>query len=301
MRRNIPLSLITTGHCDFEILSEIEGEILARAGGLPKLEEAIPPMLRECIDDVIQTPRTGRRSYEELEKTEKTYIGTRVEIMLRALLGLKKGRLDLTIAGYDVDVKHTMGGNWMIPVEALGHPCVLLAADEEHAVCYMGLIVARPEYLTAGANRDAKRSISAGGFQHVRWLLNAVPYPPNFWRTLSSPIVDEIFAGTSGNSRAVALFTHVRDRPITRNVIEAVGRQKDFMRRIRADKGPRGTRGALARAGIVLMSGDYDQQLARAFRLTPPGPSEFMSHLVRDDREAAIARRAGYQVPWPTS
>ena len=34
----------------------------------------------KLVDDVIMTPKTGRRSYDELEKTEKTYIGTRVEI-----------------------------------------------------------------------------------------------------------------------------------------------------------------------------------------------------------------------------
>ena len=76
-------------------------------------------MLRDCIDDVIMTAKTGRRSYEELEKTEKTYIGTRVEIELRALLRLRKGRLDTVILGHDVDIKHTMGSNWMIPTEAV--------------------------------------------------------------------------------------------------------------------------------------------------------------------------------------
>ena len=301
MRRNIPTTLVCAGHCDFAILSEIESEILVRGGGLPKLKADIPAMLRECIDDVIQTPRTGRRAYDELEKTEKTYIGTRVEIMLRALLGFKRGKLDLKIGEHDVDVKHTMGGNWMIPTEAVGHPCILIAADEEHALCYMGLIIARLEYLTASSNRDAKKSISAEGFQHVHWLLNGTPYPPNFWRTVAPAAVEQIFSGSSGNARAVSLFSLVRDRPIGRNVIEAVGQQKDFMRRIRADKGQQGTRGALARRGIVLMSGDYDRQLAQSFNLTPPGPSEFMSHLILDEREAAVAKAAGYEVPWPIS
>src|SRR5690606_15405344 len=115
-------------------------------------------LLRRCIDDVIMTPKTGRRSYDELEKTEKTYIGTRVEIELRALLHLPKGRLDTVVLGHDVDIKNTMGSNWMIPTEAVDHPCILVAADEARATCYLGLIVARPAYLTLGQNKDAKKS-----------------------------------------------------------------------------------------------------------------------------------------------
>ena len=65
-------------------------------------------MLRQCVDDVIMTPKTGRRSYDELEKTEKTYIGTRVEIELRAMLNLPKGKLDTVILGVSKDsvIKH---------------------------------------------------------------------------------------------------------------------------------------------------------------------------------------------------
>ena len=40
----------------------------------------------------------------ELEKTEKTYIGTKVEILVRDFFRLPKGILDLTIDGLDVDV-----------------------------------------------------------------------------------------------------------------------------------------------------------------------------------------------------
>ncbi|WP_299593712.1 NaeI family type II restriction endonuclease, partial [uncultured Tateyamaria sp.] len=90
---------------------------------------------------------------------------------LRALLGLRKGRLDTEILGQDVDIKNTMGSNWMIPTEAVDQPCILVAADEARALCYLGLIVARPAYLTVGKNKDAKRSISAEGFRHILWLL----------------------------------------------------------------------------------------------------------------------------------
>lgn len=93
MRSQLPKSLIVAGHPDFLLLSAIAADLEARAGGAGRIVQEVPELLREVIDDVIQTPTTGRRSYDELEKTEKTYIGTRVEIMLRALLSLPRGRL----------------------------------------------------------------------------------------------------------------------------------------------------------------------------------------------------------------
>lgn len=292
MRANLPASLIAPGHPDFDVSSAIVAELDQKAGGPGKLAQEVPALLREVVDDVIQTPRTGRRSYNELEKTEKTYIGTRVEIMLRALLSLPRGRLDAVVAGHDTDIKHTMGNNWMIPGEAIDHPCILVAADEDRARCYLGLIVARPAYLTAGANRDAKRSISAAGFAHIRWIFANHPYPPNFWRTIPAASVQRIVSGRTGNERVIALFREVQDEPITRETVEGVARQKDFMRRIRADGG-RGTRDLLAAEGVLLLSGKYDGALIRAFGL-PMG--DFVAHTPADERERQVARAAGWRV-----
>lgn len=292
MRANLPASLVAPGHPDFAVSSAIVAELDQRAGGPGKLAQEVPALLREVVDDVIQTPRTGRRSYDELEKTEKTYIGTRVEIMLRALLSLPRGRLDAVVAGHDTDIKHTMGNNWMIPGEAIDHPCILVAADEDRARCYLGLIVARPEYLTAGANRDAKRSISAAGFAHIHWIFADQPYPPNFWRTIPAASVQRIVSGRTGNDRVMALFREVQGVPITRDTVEGVARQKDFMRRIRSDGG-RGTRDLLAAEGILLLSGKYDGPLIRALGL-PMG--DFIAHTPASAQEVAIARAAGWRV-----
>lgn len=90
MRAKLPASLVVQGHPDFAVSSAIIPDLEQRAGGQGRLAQEVPALLREVVDDVIQTPRTGRRSYDELEKTEKTYIGTRVEIMLRALLSPSK-------------------------------------------------------------------------------------------------------------------------------------------------------------------------------------------------------------------
>ena len=292
MRSALPTSLVVAGHPDFALLSAIAADLEARAGGVGRIAQEVPALLREVVDDVIQTPRTGRRSYDELEKTEKTYIGTRVEIMLRALLSLPRGRLDAVVLGHDTDIKHTMGDNWMIPAEALGHVCVLIAADELRARCYFGLFVARTEYLTGAGNRDGKKSLSAAGKAHVLWIFADHPYPPNFWRTIPAASVDRIVSGRTGNDRVMALFREVQGIPVTRETVEGVARQKDFMRRIRADNG-RGTRDLLAAEGILLLSGKYDGPLIRALGL-PMG--DFVAHTPTSAHEFALAQAAGWQV-----
>lgn len=300
MKQKLPDSLVRPGHADFDLLSPLAEEITSRAGGAMALEHDVPRMLRDCIDDVIMTPKTGRRAYEELEKTEKTYIGTRVEIELRALLGLRKGRLDTEILGRDVDIKHTMGANWMIPTEALDCACLLVAADEARARCYLGLVMARPAYLTQGQNKDAKRSLSAEGFRHILWLLQDQPYPANFWRSADEEAVAQIFAGETGNERMARLFRLIQRRPIPRDVVEAVAQQKDFMRRIRADGG-HGTRDILARERIVLLEGQKDAQLIRALELPPCPASAFVSCRIESGYHARMVEQSRHHVEWPTS
>jgi len=293
LKKNIPDSIVVAGHPDHTLLTAIATEIAKRAGGGEALATKFSAMLRQCVDDVIMTPKTGRRSYDELEKTEKTYIGTRVEIELRAMLRLPKGKLDTVILEHDVDIKNTMGSNWMIPTEAIDNPCILVAADEVRAVCYLGLFVARPEYLTLGQNKDSKKSVSALGFANIFWVLLDHPYPPNFWRTVPPDVIERIFAGKSGNQRMATLFREVQHQPITRDVVEAVAQQQDFMRRIRSDNG-RGTRDHLAREGILLLSGHYDAPLIAALGLPSCSGSEFISCTLEDERESALAIEHGF-------
>ena len=97
---------------------------LYQSGGwIVELTQEIPQIIRRAIDEVIDAPRTNRFILSETEKTEKTYLGTKIEILLRAYLGLPKGNvLDLSIAGVETDIKNTMGSNWTIPMEALVIP-----------------------------------------------------------------------------------------------------------------------------------------------------------------------------------
>lgn len=273
-------------------------EIVKRGGGTAALQDSFTKMLREAIDSVIMTPKTGRRAYVELEKTEKTYIGTRVEIELRSLLKLPKGKLDTVVLGHDVDIKHTMGNNWMIPTEAVGHPCILVAADETQAKCYLGLFVAELHYLTLSQNKDSKKSIAAAGFPHIMWLLNGVHYPPNFWRHVPLGVVQAIYQQKTGNGRVVELFKGMQKTVITRDVIEATAMQKDFMRRIRADN-KRGTRDILAKQGILLLNGHYDAPLIALLALPYCSTSEFISFQPVDLAQVQLAAAHGHPLILP--
>lgn len=293
LRKRIPTSLVVPGHRDYELLKSIADEIDRKAGGRAELAAEMPVMLRECIDALINTPRTGRRDFNELEKVEKTFIGTHVEIVVRRFLRLAKGLLDTVILGHDVDVKFTTGDNWTIPPEAYGHPCLIIAADEERSLCFVGLIVIRPEVMHGGAgNRDAKRGISAEGFEHILWLLCEHPYPPNFWRTVSPEATERITSARSGNDRVIALFEEVQERPISRDVIDATARQKDFTRRTRADNG-RGSRDKLLERGILLLTGTKHPALIEALGLPFCRRGEYISYTPKTEEEWRLAEAAG--------
>jgi Restriction endonuclease NaeI len=293
LRKTIPNSVVVHGHPDFELLNSIAIEIERKVGSRQALTAEIPILLRECIDALINTPRTGRRDFDELEKVEKTFIGTHVEIVIRRFLRLEKGKLDTVILGHDVDIKFTTGDNWTIPPEAYGHPCLVIAADEERALCFVGLIVIRPEFMHGGSgNRDSKRGISSAGFANILWLLANQPYPPNFWRTVGKESIERITGGKSGNERVVALFEEVQRRPISRDVIDATARQKDFTRRTRSDNG-RGSRDILLDRGILLLTGTKHPDLIERLELPYCRRGEYISYAPLHESEWALAAANG--------
>ena len=47
-------------------------------------EQFFGGIVRRAIDEVIDGPRTGRWSMDQLTRTEKSYVGSKIEILLRA-------------------------------------------------------------------------------------------------------------------------------------------------------------------------------------------------------------------------
>ena len=277
-------------HQDYVLIKQLEAAILRHAGGFEKFRVDIPQLLRRAIDEVIDSARSNRFTLIEIEKTEKTYIGTKIEILLRNHLGMKKGKvLDLSIDGIEVDIKNTIGSNWTIPIEAMGHPCILLKAQETTSRCSFGLIVIRDDILNAGRNRDGKRTVSKTGFAQVHWLLRDVPYPENFWEYLDSATRKEITSHRGGTTGVAALFRAVQGRPISRLIVQSVAQENDPMRRIRRNGG---ARDLLAPEGIAILWGQKDRELIRQLGLPNCGPDEFVSFKPEKPEDVAILRAA---------
>ncbi|MDR3425521.1 MAG: NaeI family type II restriction endonuclease [Alphaproteobacteria bacterium] len=286
MIRHPPL---TSAHRDYAIVQQLESALAHQAHGLDKLKQALPSLIRAAIDEVIDAPRTGRVHARELEKTEKTYIGTKVEILVRNFFRLPKGILDLTIDGLDVDVKNTLGDTWMIPREAVGKPCILVASDEDKHTCFFGIFIAHLDNLTSGVNQDQKRSVSAAGFMNIHWILIDEPYPVSFWSKLGTQKTHAIMRGKSGSERVEALFREVQAIPVHRDIVQAVAQQKDYMKRLRKNGG---ARDVLAREGIAILSATYDSLLIRRLGLPPLDRDEFISFKPTSAADIAMLQRA---------
>lgn len=283
---------VDPGHPDYVVIKHVEAEVLKRAGGIERLRAEFPQLIRRAIDEVIDTPRTKRLLMNQLEKTEKTYIGTKIEILLRDFLGLPKGILDLVVDGVDVDIKNTISSNWMIPDEAVGKPCILVMSDEKLALCQLGIIFARIENLNPGFNKDNKRSISTStGFLNINWILLNTPYPKNFWEDIDPKIAKWIMQGGSGNERLIRLFETLPKRPIHRNIIQGVARQQDYMKRLRRNGGARDT---LSRNGIALLSGKYDSPTISRLGLVRIDNDEFISYKPENEEEEEYLKHLGY-------
>jgi len=215
------------------------------------LEAVFARAVRKAIDEVIDGARTGRYRYEELETQEKTYIGTRIEIVVRTELGLERdGKLDTVIAGWPVDFKWSARGSWMIPREAVGELCLLLSGDEAGGTFSVGLLRCEEDYLNRVPNQDAKRTVSKAGKQQIRWLVRRGVLPVNFLATLDEPTRAAVLAQPAGQARVREFFSRVTGRPVPREVIPTLAIQADPMRRIRKDKADR-------LAGMKILSGHY--------------------------------------------
>ena len=284
---------LAADHVDHLELSALEGDLLKAVGGQLLFEEKLRSFFRSAIDEVIDTARTGRFFLKQLEKTEKTYLGTKFEILLRDWLQVPKGIiLDLMVGGREVDVKSTTGGGsgWMIPREAIDQFCILLRINEVTSRCAVGLVRARPDYLRAGRNQDQKTSFSSAGTANIWWLVSDFPYTPNFWTLISDDMRDRIMGSGKGTKRLATLFEHCLSLPISRVQVAAIAAQDDFMKRLRRNGG---ARDVLAPKGIAILYSENDRDLMRTLGLNF-GYREFMSFKPTLPEHIQLLRDAGH-------
>lgn len=285
---------LANDHQDYADLAKLESDLLFEIGGWDNFEEKLRGFFRSAIDEVIDTARTGRHFFHELEKTEKTYLGTKFEIVLRDWLGVPRGvKLDLLIGGEEVDVKSSTSaqrGGWMIPPEAFEELCILIKVRERSAQCDFGLVRARAEYLRSSANRDAKTSFSAEGRKHIWWMAKDFDYTPNFWSVISEEDRLAIMTAGGGSKRIAELFKRCQRVGVSRVQIEAVAAQDDFMKRLRANGG---ARDILRPMGIVILYTETDRELMRNLGLKF-GSREFVSYKPDSAEDLILLREHNY-------
>jgi hypothetical protein len=232
--------------------------------------------IRQSIDEVLDGPRTGRWDFLHLEKTEKTYVGTKVEIVARTALGLEPGpNLDLEIEGIDVDIKWAMNSQWQIPREAVGQLCLCIGGRDHLRAFEVGLIRCSPEMLNRGANQDGKRTLSAAGRKAMHPIVARAPLPTNFVAEMDPEIRVEVMAENSIQHRVTKLFKLVPHTPVPHLALQTVAMTTgDPVRRTRADTG-RGD----PLEGMVVLSSKYANGIVEALGFERMPPDHFMSVL----------------------
>jgi hypothetical protein len=263
-------------------LDRVEARILARD---PK-GERFASVLRETYDQLYDGQRTGRYSWDELRKTEKTYMGTLVEINLHRAFDFGDGiAMDYLIDGVDTDCKFSQKlGGWEIPPEAYeaGHICLVVWADDRESLWQAGLIrVADDPGLLGTENRDRKRKLTPQGESRIRWLYEQPGLPENLLLHIPEDIREKIMDATppnrrrsTGQQRINMLFRLVQRRLVNRASVLTVGRQKDALKRARDARQPQ----HLGKEGmLVLGHQENDPLVARALGLPLPTKGDFVS------------------------
>lgn len=284
---------LSVDHIDYGDLGALETDLLVAVKGKELFEEKLRSFFRSAIDEVIDTARTGRYFLSDLEKTEKTYLGTKFEILLRDWLQVPKGVvMDFLIGGREVDVKSTTGGKsgWMIPLEAKNQLLILLRINEDRSTCAVGLVRARTAYLRSGENRDRKTSFSAEGTKNIWWMVQDFSYTPNFWTLISDDLRERIMAPRGGTDRLTTLFENCLETPVSRVLIASIAAQDDFMKRIRRNGG---ARDKLAPKGIAVLYSETDRSVMQQLGLSF-GTREFVSYKPKNEDEAKLLRDAGH-------
>lgn len=236
-------------------MQNVRKELMRHVGGEQHFAKRTGDIIRSAVDYVIDAPTLFRYSVADLEPDEKTAVGKRIERLLRFNFKIPRGKkLDIYLAGEDVDIKTTMGKNWMFSKSSHDRINLLFAYDESKATFSVGLAYVLEDHLNA-PNRDQKRSLSSEHRSNISWILKDASYQPNFLGMLPKSDLDKIVSPKSGLQRVVNLLRLSTGVVIPRHVICSVANQKDPMKRIRSNGG---ARDLLWDESILVLSGTYD-------------------------------------------
>jgi Restriction endonuclease NaeI len=260
--------------------------------------DRVASVIRDTFDQLYDGQHTGRWNFDQLHKTEKTHMGTLVEINLHREFDFDDGNeTDYRIAGVQVDCKYSMKPfGWMLPPEVIGEIALLVTANDAASTWRAGLLRISPEVVRGTQNRDAKTMLSREGRGRIRWLWSDHPgLAPNLFHQLDAATRDAIFgaksrSGRHGQARVNELFRRVHGRIVRRAELATVAQQDDFMKRAR---GNGGARTALQSEGILVLGHqDNDPLIAAALGLPIPRKGELVATRVVHASAGQIGRAA---------
>jgi hypothetical protein len=231
----------------------------------------LPTVLRETFDQIYDGQRTGRWDAEQLGKTEKTHIGTLIQINLQKELELADGEdLDYRIAGVEVDCKWSrLMYGWEIPPEMYRkqpHIALALWGNDYTSRWAAGLIRITEDVLRPmGRQRDAKRRLNEAGRSSVVWLGDG-DLVANTLLDLPAGQRRRILGQRSGQQAVNSLFRELPAVLVNRATVLTAAQQNDCLKRVRD------ARKALKTEGVVIF-GHYAPHPALAEALGLPRPT----------------------------
>ena len=255
-----------------------------------RMAERFGAAIRQSFDEVLDGQRTGRYSLTQLSKVEKTYIGTKVEIVIQAEFGLQRGnRMDYLVDDQEVDAKWSIKSRgWMIPTEAVGELCLCMTADDDRSTFSVGIVRADEANLRTSANKDKKRRFNDDGIAAMAWLVNSGKLPENLLLHLSEEARSAILDyDLSGQQRVNQLFRCVHNKVVRREVVLTVAQQDDGPKRARD------ARRHLQPEGIVVLGHQGSHPgIAAGLKIdAPPKGSWIATRVVRaepDDTDSVV-------------
>ena len=267
----------------------------------PRMVERFGAAIRQSFDEVFDGQRTGRYSLTQLSKVEKTYIGTKVEIVIQAEFGLQRGnRMDYLVDGQDVDAKWSIKSRgWMIPTEAVGELCLCMTADDDRSTFSVGIVRADTANLRMSVNQDKKRRFNDEGIAAMAWLANPGKLAENLLLHLSegtrSAILDY---DLSGQQRVNHLFRRVHGKVVRREVVLTVAQQDDGPKRVRD------ARKLLQPKGIIVLGNQGSHRgIAKGLKIeAPPKGSWIATRVVKarpDDADSVVIADERWRLATP--
>jgi hypothetical protein len=126
---------------------------------------------RQAIEEVIDWPRTGREKIGELNRTERAYLGTRLEIIFKYWLGVADGKiLDVEIDGIEVGVKNVFGTECWISNLRLGQPLLVIQTDLANSRVSLAVLVSRSNRTNFTARHIASNNAELRSMCLIHWL-----------------------------------------------------------------------------------------------------------------------------------